>query len=137
MGHAGLDGQEDALHVDREHLVPGLRGGGGDIAVPLDPGGGHQDVEAAELRCHPLDGLVHRPRIGDVRDGRDGPGPARVDLGDDLAGRGCVVGVHRDGGALLGQQFRHGLADAARRAGHERCPAVMLAHLWILAYKLE
>ena len=63
MGQGSPGGKEDALHVDREDLVPGRLVGVDDVAVALDPGRRDERIEPAVA----------------LDRGRDTPAPRRAD----------------------------------------------------------
>jgi hypothetical protein len=113
-----LDGVEAPLDVDGKDLVPRSRVGLRHIAVALDAGCGHQDVEASEPAGHIGHGLRHCrfvPHVGPCRHGRRPLG--------EVAGEGVDFPAHiaagQDGRALTHQHLGRGQADPARPAGDQ------------------
>ncbi|GFJ92734.1 hypothetical protein Prum_063760 [Phytohabitans rumicis] len=105
-------GEEDALEVDVEDLVPQRLGRLDDRAVPLYAGARDKHVDAAEA----FDGGGHEP----VHVGRDGY------IGVDLSG--IVKSTGDDRGASVGQPGDHRGTDALRPAGHHGDLARELRH---------
>jgi hypothetical protein len=125
--------REVSLEVHPDDGVPLLLGGVDEHPVAHEPGVVDEDVETTER----VDRLLHHRRgsleVGDVGTVHDGLAPTRLDLGDDLMGRGLsrVVAGERDAvvvdddlGAVPGQLERVRATDPSTGAGHDRDPAL-------------
>jgi hypothetical protein len=116
----GLGGEECAVDVDRQHLLPVSKGIVLDWIDDLDAGVGHQDVDPPEGPRHAVGRAVHRIFTGDVHGHSDGLATRALDAGGHLL-RGVQIHVgdgHRN--TLAGQQLGDALADSAGRSGHDR-----------------
>ena len=119
-GHTGPEAEDDAVDVGA-HDASVLRVG---ELVDGRLAGGHAgvhvgDVEATQLALHPIDGSGPRARVAHVERQHEVACPLR---------RLLEVDHHRLG-ALLGEQFDGGRADARRPTGHQRHLAVEHSHV--------
>jgi hypothetical protein len=133
---SGLDGQEHATDVDRQHLVQHLQRKPIQRTAAVDAGIDHRDLQRAEAGG----GIGHRRgdrmRVGAVGLYRDGLATGGPDVGDHL---GRLVGARG-----IGQRHRMALAcqpagdrgaDTAGSAEYQRGPVrsrKVLAHVRVL-----
>lgn len=109
-----LDGQEDAVQVDRHHFAPVLEGQFGERAQAADAGVGDGDVDAAVPRQDTCEQLGDLGFVADVACGR----LSAVDFCG-----GCCCGVLRhvgddDSRFLGGEFFGDRAPDAACSSGN-------------------
>jgi len=112
---AGAGGQEGAVEVDREHLLPGLERHLVHRADHLHAGIADQDVDAAELAHDALHTGLHLRLAGDVHGDADGLAAGIADLPGHRLGPFQVEVGDGDLGALAGEGQRDAAADAAGR----------------------
>ena len=133
----GAGGEEAAVQVDRQHLLPVGELELVDRVDDLHAGVGDQDVQRAEVFHHLIGAGLDRRLVGDVHGDAE-----RLAAGlDDGRGGGLrrlpVDVADRHLGAFLGVELGDRLADAAGRAGDQGDLAVETVHgcfllrLWV------
>ena len=112
------------MQIDLEDVVPVVVAMRGGRLAADQPGVVDQDVDPAERGERLGHQAIGRRAIGEI--GGDGDRAAAGPLGNRVGGsrRRPFTRVQHDVGAGAGQRDRHAGAESARRAGHERDPAV-------------
>ena len=121
-------GEECAVEVDRQHLLPVGEREILQRVHDLDAGIADKDVDAAECGDRRRHARVDRFLAGDVHRDPDGLPAGGTDVGGDNV-RGVEVEIgDRDARALAGERHRDGLAEAARGPGDDRGFALQFHH---------
>jgi hypothetical protein len=129
---AGPGGQERAVEVDRQQLLPVGIGEIDQRADDLDAGVGDEDVDAAVALRRRGDAGLDLVLAGDVHRDRQRLAAGGLDLlGDGGRRLEIEVGDHRDR-ALGGEPPGDSPAETARRAGDDRNPSFKPCHQDVL-----
>lgn len=102
---AGLDGVEHALQVDVQHRIPVRLGHGQQHLVPGDTGIVDQNIHAAQLGHHVLDGSLGVLEVGHVTDLAHHPAAHGLNGGHSLLSGGGVAHIENGNVGTLGGQL--------------------------------